>query len=285
MSLIREALKKATVDREAVQASRAVAGAPPPSPAAAPAAPAPAPVAPAPPPPFAVAARPDPALVLAGAPRSTAAQQFENLRTHVHLALAGRPSRVVLVTSAVPGEGKSLTATNLALSLAGNGADRTVVVDGDLRTPRVHALLGVPRTLGLSDYLDRQAGLEAIVHRSPVERALVVPAGTGTWSPSNRLTSPRLRELIAELRTRFDDVVIDSPPLLALADARALAALADGVLVVVRAARTRRDLVAEAVGRLHGARVLGVVLNAAERSQIERHYGVYEGADAEPAGA
>lgn len=215
----------------------------------------------------------DPLIVCHSAPFTAEAQQYANLRTHLLLALGAGRSRVVLVTSAVPGEGKSLTAANLAACLAGNEEGRTVLVDADLRTPKAHALLGVPRARGLSDFLRGDTPIEATLHGSPIERLVVLPAGERVLAPSHLLTSTRFHQLLAALREQFDDIIIDSAPVLPLADARALAKLADGVLVVLRAGRSRRVQAEDAIQRLHGARILGLVFNGAPRSEVESYYG------------
>jgi capsular exopolysaccharide synthesis family protein len=277
VSLLRDALAKARAERDGARPAPAPAApiatvpipAAPPEPALArPAAPR-APAARA-----ALRRALDARIVAVEAPGTAAAQQYANLRTHLLLALARVAGRVTVMTSAVAGEGKSLTAGNLAAALATEGDGRVVLVDADFRTPTIHTLLGVPRRPGLAEYVEGQADLAAILHRSPVERLVVVPAG-GPASP--QATSRRFAELIGALREQFDDVVVDAPPVLPVADARALATLAHGVLVVVRAGQTRRDLVLEALGRLHGARVLGIVLNRVERSQTAAYYGVGDG--------
>jgi capsular exopolysaccharide synthesis family protein len=206
------------------------------------------------------------------AARTTEAQQYTNLRTQVLLALGETGARAVVVTSAVPKEGKSVTAVNFAACLAANADGRTIIVDADLRTPTVHALLGVPRKPGVSELLRGHVALEAAMHLSVIDRLAVLPAGEAARSPSHLLTSAGFRGLLASLRTRFDDIVIDVGPILALADARALASLSDGVVLVVRAGYTPREDVLEAVRRLQGARLLGVVLNRAVYSEMEPYY-------------
>ena len=268
MSLLREALKRAALERQkprpmATAAPRKPASAEPPTTALKGI--------------YSTARTVDPLVVCHTAPLTGEAQQYANLRTHVLLALGAEKSRVVLVTSAVPDEGKSLTAANLAACLAGSVEGRVVIIDADLRTPRLHELLGVPRGRGLSEYLRGEAPIEAVLHSSPIEQVVVLPAGDRAAAPSHLLTSPRLRELIAALREQFDDIIIDSAPALPLADARALATLADGVLLVLRAGRTRRAQAEDAIQRLHGARLLGLVFNRARRAELQGYYGYGSG--------
>jgi protein-tyrosine kinase len=202
-------------------------------------------------------------------PSSLEAQQYANLRTLILLALRGSPSRVVVVTSATPGEGKSVTATNLAVSIARHTKTRVVLVDADLRTPCVDRLLDVPNLPGLADYLGDTAALHEVLRSSPVEGLVVLPAGRPTTSPTLLLTSPRLPSLVTALRERFADIIIDSGPVLSLADSHVLASQADGVLFVVRAGRTRRELARDAIQRLHGSRILGLVLNSVNRGDLD----------------
>jgi protein-tyrosine kinase len=202
-------------------------------------------------------------------PSSLEAQQYANLCTLILLALRGSTSRVVVVTSATPGEGKSVTATNLAVSIARQAENRVVLVDADLRAPCVDRLLGVPNLPGLADYLGDTAALPDVLRPSPVEGLVVLPAGRPTTSPTLLLTSPRLSSLVTALRERFADIIIDSGPVLSLADPHVLASLADGVLLVVRAGRTRREIARDAIQRLHGSRILGLVLNSVNRGDLE----------------
>jgi non-specific protein-tyrosine kinase len=174
----------------------------------------------------------------------------------------------------MPGDGKSLTAANLAACLAANVEGRVVLVDADLRTPKAHSLLGVPQSRGLAEYLRGEAPIDKVLHDSPIERLAVLPGGSRpTPNPSHLLTSPRFRDLVTQLRERFDEIIIDSAPLLPLADARALAELADGVLLVIRAGQTRRVQAEDAIQRLNGARLLGLVFNGVRRSELENYYG------------
>ncbi len=177
----------------------------------------------------------------------------------------GNRPRVIALTSAGPREGKTAVASNLALALAEIGR-RVLLIDGDLRKPRLHEIFNVSNVWGLSDLLDGTkppAGLEAMVAGTGYRDLYLLPAGTVASSISNLLHSPRVVELLQQMRQQFDMVIIDTPPMLQMPDARVLGKLADGVILVVRSARTTKETAAAAGQRLaeDGTRVLGTVLN------------------------
>jgi capsular exopolysaccharide synthesis family protein len=177
----------------------------------------------------------------------------------------GDRPRVIALTSASPQEGKTTVASNLALALAEIGR-RVLLIDGDLRRPRLHEIFHVSNEWGLSDLLDGTKpieGLEAMLTGTGYRELYVLPAGSATSSISSLLHSPRALELLQRMRKEFDMVIIDTPPMLQMPDARVLGRLADGVILVVRAARTTKETAATAGQRLaeDGTRVLGTVLN------------------------
>jgi capsular exopolysaccharide synthesis family protein len=177
----------------------------------------------------------------------------------------GNRPRVVALTSAGPREGKTTVASNLALAVAEIGR-RVLLIDGDLRKPRLHEIFHVSNAWGLSDLLEGTKppeGLEAMVIGTCYRDLYLLPAGSVASSISNLLHSPRALELLQRMRQQFDMVIIDTPPMLQMSDARVLGKLADGVILVVRSARTTKETVAAAGQRLaeDGTRVLGTVLN------------------------
>ncbi|MGA2726079.1 MAG: polysaccharide biosynthesis tyrosine autokinase [Terracidiphilus sp.] len=177
----------------------------------------------------------------------------------------GNRPRVIALTSAGPREGKTTVASNLALALAEIGR-RVLLIDGDLRKPRLHEIFNVSNAWGLSDLLDGTKppeGSETMVVGTSYRDLYVLPAGSVASSISNLLHSPRVAELLQRMRQEFDMVIIDTPPMLQLPDARVLGRLADAVILVVRSARTTKETAAAASQRLadDGTRVLGTVLN------------------------
>jgi len=209
---------------------------------------------------------------------SVAAEAYRTLRTNVRYVRGGEGARELLVTSAGPQEGKSVTAANLAAALAHQGFS-TVLVDADMRRPVQHAQFGIERVPGLGDVLAGKAKLEEALVATKVNGLHVLPAGTHPPNPAELLGSPRMREVIHGLRERFECRVFDTPPTLAVTDAAVLGPRIEGVILVVRAEKAEREAVSLAVTQLRhvGALVLGVVLNDAKADGIYRYYRSYYG--------
>jgi polysaccharide biosynthesis transport protein len=209
-------------------------------------------------------------------PKSQISEAFRALRTSLLLSQADHPPQVILVTSALPREGKTTAAVNLAVTLAQLG-DRTLLVDSDLRKPGIRRALNltIGKDVGLSSYLAGVTSLEeATIQHPTITNLSALTTGPVPPSPADLLSSHRMREAIAELRRRFKFIVIDSPPVMAATDAVILSALTDGVLLVVRSGETpkeaftrTRDLLAAVKCRL-----LGVVLNAVDSSAPDYYY-------------
>ena len=195
-----------------------------------------------------------------GAP-SRAAEGYRHLRTNLEFLNVADPPRVVMVSSAMPAEGRTTTVINLALALAEAGREVTVV-DADLRRPDVARRLGLGEEAGLTDVLAGVADLADVVRPYGDSGVRVVGAGLVPPNPSGLVSSKRMRQLIADLRESSDFVLIDAPPLLPVADAAGLAVMVDGVLLSARHASTRTEDLRQAAAALDrvGARGLGVVL-------------------------
>jgi len=202
-------------------------------------------------------------LVTLTAPRSPAAEAFRALRTNIQFANPGAPVRSLLITSAGPLEGKTLTAANLAVSLAQDGS-RVIIVDTDLRKPRLHRLFDIPREPGFTNLvIDSHQEVQDHLRPTSVENLWVLPCGTVPPNPAELLGSPRAVQVMEQLKEYADVVVYDSPPAATVTDAVVMASRVDAVLQVVWAGGTRRDLVRQgrAVLEKVGARILGPVLN------------------------
>lgn len=200
-------------------------------------------------------------LIVATEPRAPASERFRALRLNIKYATVGHTLRKVLVTSVQPGEGKTTTAANLAVVLA-SGGQRVILVDGDLRRPRVHALFGLPNRSGLSDAFISAEGVGAYLQDTPVANLRVLVSGALPPNPAELLDNPRTQEILDELVTQADIVIVDAPPALELTDAIALSRYVDGVIFVARVARTRLDAAKRVVQKLRslGAYVIGAVL-------------------------
>jgi capsular exopolysaccharide synthesis family protein len=193
-------------------------------------------------------------------------EAFRNLRTGLIWSDGGEALRTLVVTSAAPGEGKTMTAANLAVTLAYDGL-RVLLVDCDIRRPRVHGLFQLPRAPGLMELLrassDPEAPQPRAIRETPVARLSVLTCGALPVNAANLLSGTRMRVLLRELQEQFDIIVLDTPPVLATADASIVASLTDGVLLVVRAGTTDKNAAQRAYQQLAnvGARVVGTVLN------------------------
>ena len=215
-------------------------------------------------------------LVAQHLPKSQMSEAFRALRTALLLSQPDRPPQVILVTSALPREGKTTAAANLAVTLAQLG-DRTLLIDGDLRKPGVGRLLnlGSGKYAGLSSYLAGVSSLDLVTVQHPaIPNLSAIPTGPLPPNPADLLASHKLADAVTELRSKFKFVVIDSPPIMAATDAVILSVQADGVLLVVRSGETPKEAFTRTRDLLISVkcRLLGVVLNAVDSSAPDYYY-------------
>lgn len=215
-------------------------------------------------------------------------ESYRKLRTNLRFLNVDNPVRVLVITSSVAGEGKSTTAIELSRVLAESG-ERVLLIDGDLRQPKVASYLGLEGSVGLADVLAGTADVSAVTQEWGAAGLSVLASGSIPPNPSELLGSRAFGDLVAKLRGEFDHVIIDSPPLLPVTDASVAAVVADGVVVVVRHGKTTQRQVKTAAESLHAveARILGAVINAmpTKRSAIKAAgYGYYNApaADLQP---
>lgn len=219
-------------------------------------------------------------------PRSFPAEAYRVLRTNLHYANPDAPLKRVLVTSTAPGEGKSTTLSNLGVILA--QADRSVLlVDSDLRRPTIHKIFRQKINPGLTSYLAGDSLFEAVIVKTAIPNLSVVPSGPIPPNPAELLSSRRMREFLDAASERFDLVLLDSPPVLAVTDACAVASMADGVLFVVGSGKIPESAMRRAKDQILAAqgRVLGAVINQFEaraadgysRTYYQRYYGTDKG--------
>ena len=212
-------------------------------------------------------------------PRSRPAEAFRAIRTAVCFSAMAGEHRVISVTSPAAGDGKSTLALNLAVSLAQSGK-RTVLLESDLRRPKVHKLTGVDNKVGVVDLLRNGAELEAAVQVTQVPDLFIIPCGSRPKDPAELLARPEYETLLENLRSRFDYVIVDTPPILAVTDPAGVAARVDGVIVCMRLSRHTRDLGKRTIDSLRdiGATVSGVVINGVEERDAYG-YGNYRYSD------
>ena len=194
-------------------------------------------------------------------PRS--AEQYRRLAASLHQVQVERGIKKVMVASAVAGEGKTLTALNLAVTLSESYLRRVVLVDADLRCPRVHELLDSAPIHGLNEAL-KAAHPTPLILTTVSPRLSILPAGQADPDPMGQLTGARMALVLAELALKFDWVVLDTSPVVMLPDANLLAGMVDGAVIVIRAGQTSYDLVDRAIQELGRKRILGLILNRVE---------------------
>ena len=211
-------------------------------------------------------------------PGSLEAEQFNLLKTNIFFPSSGKRPRSIMVTSAVPGEGKSFVAANLAISIALNVDEYALLVDCDFRRPTVHKRFGFGQVKGLSEYLTNQADLSSVLYKTSVDKLNILPVGRIPHNPSELLSSNQMSNLIKELSKRYADryIIIDSPPPQISAESNALARQVDGIILVIKSRSTPRKMVGELVATLEKKKILGVIVNWASMSASKYYsYGKY----------
>jgi protein-tyrosine kinase len=204
---------------------------------------------------------------------NTGKEVFRTLRTRLYQVRAVQPLRTLLVTSALPGEGKTFVTSNLAQSLVRQRERRTLIIDADLRLSSLHIPLGAESSPGLSDYLLGELDEFAVMQRGRDENLFLIPGGKSIANPTELLGNGRFVKLIERLSPVFDWILIDSPPTVPVSDSSIIARYADGVLMVVRAGSTPFDLAQKACESFHDRPLLGAVLNrAAPRAGYGGYY-------------
>jgi protein-tyrosine kinase len=225
----------------------------------------------------------DPAYsVFAGkTPSAECSEQFRKLRSKLYQIRSNQSLHTLLVTSTVPAEGKTFVALNLALAITRQHGRRVLLIDGDLRAPKLASCLGVPATPGLTEFLCGAADETSIVQTDTEGALFFIPGGNMVVNPTEMLATERLQWLLSRMAPLFDWVIIDAPPVLPVSDAGILAGHCDGVLVVIRAGSTAYDAIGTALQELRGKKLLGVVLNRVETREKYDAYPYYadRGAD------
>jgi exopolysaccharide/PEP-CTERM locus tyrosine autokinase len=222
----------------------------------------------------------DPVLVAYHAPGTMEAEIFKILRANILFPKEGHPPRSIMVTSAIPGDGKSFVAANLAISIARGVEEHVLLMDCDMRRSSIHHNFGFPETVpGLSDHLSRGVELPELLRKTCVDKLTILPGGAPPENPSELLSSQAMKHLLEETKNRYSDrfIIVDSPPPQLTAETTALAKHIDGILIVIRSGSTPRAQVNELVEKLGREKILGVVLNGYRVPATERYgYGRYK---------
>ena len=224
----------------------------------------------------------DERLVTAFGTASAVSEEFRRLRTHIlHPPNGGPPPRTILVTSVLPQEGKTFVCGGLGVALAQGVKEHVLMIDCDLRRPFLATLFGQDNEQGLADHLGSGMELGGMIRKTGLGKLSLVPAGPPPTNPAELLGSEELVAMIREAKERYADryILLDSPPLQQAAETAILARLVDGVVLVVREGRSRREAVARFVNNIGPEKIVGVVFNAYESNLLERSlYGSYGGA-------
>ena len=219
--------------------------------------------------------RKDP-LVTVADPKSPIAEAYRSVRTNLQFVNVDQAKKTILITSAAPGEGKSTTTGNLGVSMALGGV-KTLLVDSDLRRPTLHKLFNLPNTAGLSSALADQAPLSRGLHATQIPNLSVLTSGPIPPNPAEMLASKRMLDMIEQLKSQYDLIFFDSPPIISVSDSMVLASLVDSVVLVVRAGAFPNDVIRNAKTQLESVKAtfLGVILNSVNLRRDGYYYRYY----------
>lgn len=210
--------------------------------------------------------------VMEKAPKSIDAEAYRSLRSNIEYSSFDDEYRVIVVTSSVPGEGKSTTSGNLAIALAQSG-NSVLLVDCDMRKPSIHKMFKISNAAGTAELLLRKKLFEEVANNYN-ENLTIITAGKIPPNPSEMLASRAMTAFIEEMKKEFKYIILDTPPLQAVTDAQVLSTKADGVLLIVRAGSTKREMVFNSVDLIKKVqgKVIGTVLNGVENKKNNYYY-------------
>lgn len=223
---------------------------------------------------LAAARRPPVALITISAPQSAEAEQFRILKSRILSFCKDKEVRTLLVTSCLPEEGKSTVASNLSVCIANGVNEHALLMDCDLRRPSIHRIFNDnTHHTGLADYLAQDLPLQKIMHKTVIDKLAIIPAGSTPTNPSELLSSNKMIDLLKELKSRYSDryTIIDSTPAYQTPEPVILSRYVDGVILVVRAGKTGRDIVARVAESLGKKNIIGVVFNMVQ-APIRSYY-------------
>ncbi len=210
--------------------------------------------------------------ILSGNVQPVITEQYRLLRSKLSSMNGNHGNRVLAITSTRKGEGKSLTAVNLSIVMAEDAKKKILLIDGDMRKPSIHTFFNCKSEYGFIDLLSNEVDIESVLIPSGIKNLTLLLAGEPSKSPSDRLAAALLREIIEKLKKRFDYIIVDSPPIIPFADMNIIADVVDGVLLVVRAERTPKEMVVEALKGLNKENVIGIVFNDSKQRLSKIYY-------------
>jgi exopolysaccharide transport family protein len=216
-------------------------------------------------------------LIALHSPRSTASESYRGIRTNILFSTAGSVPQVILVSSAGPREGKTITAANIAITMAQAGS-KIVILDCDMRRPEIHRLFGATRDRGMSNILVGVDNIGEIIQGTKIPNLDLITSGPIPPNPSEMLGSKRMESLLVALRKKYNHILIDSSPVTAVTDALVLSKSADGVIMVIRTGDMARQIVKNGIGQFNnvGAHIIGAVLNGIDLSSSKYSYYYYQ---------
>lgn len=222
------------------------------------------------------ALKPSEAVAALYEPKGAIAEAYRTVRANLQFANLDKSKKTYMVTSAGPGEGKSTTVANLAVTMAMAGA-RTLVVDTDLRRPTIHKLFGLSNVQGVTSVLAKQVALEGAIQKGRLPNLEMISSGPLPPNPAELLMSHQMADLVEALKIRYDIVVFDSPPVISVSDTLVLASLLDAVILVIRSGGYPNDLIRQAKSQLDGvkAHIVGTLLNSVNFKEDGYYYQYY----------
>jgi capsular exopolysaccharide synthesis family protein len=215
-------------------------------------------------------------LITHGHPKSMLSEAYRNIRTSVLLSFPEKPPKKIVITSPNPAEGKTTTAINTAIALSQTGA-LVLLVDTDMRRPRIHKIFDEENGLGVSTFLSGHAALESVIKKTEIPNLSYIPSGPIPPNPSELIGSTLFKEMMGSLAKQFDHIVLDSPPVLGFADSIILSNSVDGIILVVLSGKTPKETLQRAKEVLHqvNAKILGVVINRVNIHRSDNGYYYY----------
>ncbi|MBA3035275.1 MAG: CpsD/CapB family tyrosine-protein kinase [Desulfobacterium sp.] len=216
----------------------------------------------------------DSSMVVFHDPDAIEAELFKSLRTSILFPKDRKPPKTILVTSAIPGDGKSFVSANLAMCIANGVEEHVLLVDCDLRKPTIHKIFGINPEIGLSNFLIEEMDISEAFVKTPVNKLTLLPVGKLPKKPTELLSSKKMEDLLEELKKRYDDryIILDSPPPSVASETNAVAKYVDGVILVIKKGKTPRGLINDLIEMVGKEKIIGIVLNYSEE-HLKKYYG------------